>query len=115
MRHFKDIPATELKIDRSFIHDMIGNETDRIMVQNAIEMGHKLGLQVIAEGVETEEQLDFLRSNGCDSAQGFLFCRPIPAEKMVTWLCKHRSWLLHSGLQTGELFRRAINLTAGGA
>lgn len=92
---------------------MIDNETDRIMVQKAIEVGHQRGLQVMAEGVETQEQLDFLRSNGCDSAQGFFFLPT--AGKMVSWLCKHRSWLLHSSLQTGELFEKAIHLTARAA
>jgi EAL domain-containing protein (putative c-di-GMP-specific phosphodiesterase class I)/FixJ family two-component response regulator len=96
MRQFKTIPATELKIDKSFIQGMIGDDRNRIMVQKTIEMGHELGMQVIAEGVETQEQLDFLRDNGCDSAQGYLYSRPIPAREMVSWLETHRLGLVPS-------------------
>jgi EAL domain-containing protein (putative c-di-GMP-specific phosphodiesterase class I)/CheY-like chemotaxis protein len=96
MQQLKNIPATELKIDKSFVQDMHGNDTDRIMVQKTIEMGHELGMHVIAEGVETQEQLDFLRLNGCDSAQGYLFSRPLPPKEMVSWLKAYRSQLMAS-------------------
>ena len=95
MQQLKNIPATELKIDKSFVQDMHGSDTDRIMVQKTIEMGHALGMHVIAEGVETEEQLDFLRMKGCDSAQGYLFSRPLPPKQMVAWLETYRSQLVH--------------------
>ena len=61
------------------------------MVEKTIEIGHELGMKVIAEGVETEEQLEFLRQRGCDSAQGYLFSRPIPPEEMVGWLASYRA------------------------
>jgi EAL domain-containing protein (putative c-di-GMP-specific phosphodiesterase class I)/CheY-like chemotaxis protein len=93
MQQLKNIPATELKIDKSFIMDMQSNERDRIMVQKTIEMGHELGMHVIAEGVETQEQLELLRSEGCDSAQGYLFSRPLPPREMVAWLKTYRSRL----------------------
>jgi EAL domain-containing protein (putative c-di-GMP-specific phosphodiesterase class I) len=96
MQQFRNIPATELKIDKSFVQQMMDNDRDRIMVQKTIEMGHELGLQVMAEGVETQEQLDLLRSNGCDSAQGYLFSRPIPAGEMVNWLHMFRARNMHS-------------------
>jgi EAL domain-containing protein (putative c-di-GMP-specific phosphodiesterase class I) len=96
MRQFKTIPATELKIDKSFIQEMIGDASNRIMVQKTIEMGHELGMQVVAEGVETQEQLDLLRTNGCDSAQGYFFSRPITAREMVSWLKTYRIRLMHS-------------------
>jgi EAL domain-containing protein (putative c-di-GMP-specific phosphodiesterase class I)/CheY-like chemotaxis protein len=95
MQQLKNIPATELKIDKSFVQDMHGSDTDRIMVQKTIEMGHALGMHVIAEGVETQEQLDFLRIKGCDSAQGYLFSRPLPPTQMVAWLETYRSQLVH--------------------
>ena len=95
MQQLKNIPATELKIDRSFVQDMQVNKSDRIMVLKTIELGHELGLQVIAEGVETQEQLDFLRLKGCDHAQGYLFSRPIPPKEMVNWLASYRSQLVH--------------------
>jgi EAL domain-containing protein (putative c-di-GMP-specific phosphodiesterase class I)/CheY-like chemotaxis protein len=95
MQQLKNIPATELKIDKSFVQDMHGSDTDRIMVQKTIEMGHALGMHVIAEGVETQEQLDFLRLKGCDSAQGYLFSRPLPPTQMVAWLETYRPQLVH--------------------
>jgi EAL domain-containing protein (putative c-di-GMP-specific phosphodiesterase class I)/ActR/RegA family two-component response regulator len=96
MQQFKTIPATELKIDGSFVQEMTGNSRDRIMIQKTIEMGHEFGLHVVAEGVETQEQLDLLRSYGCDVAQGYLFSRPIPAGEMVIWLKTYRARLVHS-------------------
>jgi EAL domain-containing protein (putative c-di-GMP-specific phosphodiesterase class I) len=94
MQQFKAIPATELKIDRSFVREMISDDRDRILIQKTIEMGHDLGIQVMAEGVETQEQFDLLRANGCDRAQGYLFSRPIPAGGMVSWLKAYRDHLL---------------------
>ena len=96
LQQIKNIPATELKIDRSFVQEMICKPRDLIMVQRTIEMAHDLGMHVIAEGVETDEQLDILRSNGCDIAQGYLFSHPIPAKEMVNWLHAYRSRLLPS-------------------
>jgi EAL domain-containing protein (putative c-di-GMP-specific phosphodiesterase class I) len=96
MQQLRNIPATELKIDRSFVQDMQANERDRIMVQKTIEMGHELGMHVIAEGVETKEQLDLLRLDGCDSVQGYFFSRPLPASDLVSWLAAYRSQLVHS-------------------
>ena len=93
MQQLKVIPATELKIDRSFILDMDKNERDRVIVQKTIEMGHELGMHIIAEGVETKNQLDFLHRKGCDSAQGYFFSRPLPANEMVTWLHDYRARL----------------------
>ena len=95
MQQLQNIPATELKIDKSFVQDMQVNERNRIMVLKTIELGHDLGLHVIAEGVETQEQLDILSSNGCDSVQGYLYSRPKPAKEMVSWLASYRSQLVH--------------------
>ena len=96
MRQFKTIPATELKIDKSFVQELTSSSRDRIMVQKTIEMGHEFGIQVVAEGVETQEQLDLLRSYGCNSAQGYFFSRPIPAGAMAHWLKTYRNGLAHS-------------------
>jgi EAL domain-containing protein (putative c-di-GMP-specific phosphodiesterase class I)/CheY-like chemotaxis protein len=93
MQQVRDIPATELKIDKSFVMEMHNNERDRIVVQKTIEMGHELGMNVVAEGVETREQLNFLHLKGCDSAQGYFFSRPLPANEMVTWLHEYRGKL----------------------
>jgi EAL domain-containing protein (putative c-di-GMP-specific phosphodiesterase class I)/FixJ family two-component response regulator len=95
MQQLKTIPATELKIDKAFIQEMTGNDRDRIMVKKTIEMGHELGMSVMAEGVETQEQLDLLREKGCDSVQGYFFSRPLPLEALVIWLESYRSRLVH--------------------
>ena len=96
MQQLKNIPATELKIDKSFVQNMQGNDQDRIMIQKTIEMGHELGMHVIAEGVETKEQFDMLRAAGCDSVQGYFFSRALPAPEVVSWLATYRSELNHS-------------------
>jgi EAL domain-containing protein (putative c-di-GMP-specific phosphodiesterase class I)/FixJ family two-component response regulator len=86
MQQLRNIPATELKIDRSFVGNMHSTESDRVMVQKTIEIGHELGMKVVAEGVETQAQLDYLRANGCDIAQGYLFSRPLPVDELLNWL-----------------------------
>jgi EAL domain-containing protein (putative c-di-GMP-specific phosphodiesterase class I)/FixJ family two-component response regulator len=91
MQQLRHIPATELKVDKSFVQNMHDTDTDRIMVQKTIEIGHALGMKVVGEGVETEEQLNFLRSNGCDIAQGYFFTRPLPVKHMQAWLHAYRS------------------------
>ena len=98
-----NIPATELKIDKSFVLEMIGNDRQRMMVQKTIELGHGLGMQVTAEGVETHDQLRLLQRYGCDCAQGYLFSRPIPAKDMVTWLKTYRSSLVQTFPENGQL------------
>jgi EAL domain-containing protein (putative c-di-GMP-specific phosphodiesterase class I)/ActR/RegA family two-component response regulator len=95
LQQLQNIPATELKIDKSLVQDIHGKDTDRIMVQKTIEMAHELGMQVIGEGVETQEQLDFLRMKGCDGAQGYLFSRPLPPEELMSWLGTFRSGMVH--------------------
>jgi EAL domain-containing protein (putative c-di-GMP-specific phosphodiesterase class I)/FixJ family two-component response regulator len=95
LTRLRNIPATELKIDKSLVQDIHGKDTDRIMVQKTIEMAHELGMQVIGEGVETQEQLDFLRMKGCDGAQGYLFSRPLPPEELMSWLGTYRSGMVH--------------------
>jgi EAL domain-containing protein (putative c-di-GMP-specific phosphodiesterase class I) len=75
----KNFPVARLKIDKSFISDILNNENDRAVASAVISLGQKLNLRVIAEGVETEEQVAFLRENNCDEMQGYHFSRPIPA------------------------------------
>jgi EAL domain-containing protein (putative c-di-GMP-specific phosphodiesterase class I)/CheY-like chemotaxis protein len=90
MQQLVNIPATELKIDKIFVLNMKVNGSDRVMVQKTIEIGHELGMRVIAEGVETREHLDFLSEKRCDSAQGYFFSRPQPAKEMAKWLEAYR-------------------------
>jgi EAL domain-containing protein (putative c-di-GMP-specific phosphodiesterase class I) len=93
MKQLQNIPATELKIDKSIVQGEHGKDRDRIMIKKTIELGHELGMQVLGEGVETQEQLDILRSYGCDSVQGYFFSRPLPPGELVSWLKTYRSGL----------------------
>jgi diguanylate cyclase (GGDEF)-like protein/PAS domain S-box-containing protein len=77
--HLKQFPVDALKMDRSFIRELADDPDVRAITAAVIAMGRSLNLRVIAEGVETEAQLSFLRSAGCDAAQGYLFSRPVPA------------------------------------
>ena len=86
LSYLKRFPLDELKIDRSFIVDLPGLRTDVAIVRTVIELGHSLGMTVIAEGVETEAQLGCMRDLGCDVYQGFLFSKPLPVEQFVTLL-----------------------------
>jgi EAL domain-containing protein (putative c-di-GMP-specific phosphodiesterase class I) len=88
MQQLRNVPATELKIDKSFVQEMHEKDSARIVVQKTIEIGHELGMKVLAEGVETAEQLEFLRDNRCDLVQGYFFSRPLPIPALLAWLKK---------------------------
>ena len=76
----KDVPADELKIDKSLLSHNCENEKERIVLEAIFEFAHRLNMTTVAEGVETKEQLGFLRTCGCELIQGFLFARPMPEE-----------------------------------
>ncbi len=80
LNYLKKMPVHKLKIDRSFVRDIETDESDAAIIRSIISLGHRLNLRVIAEGVETQEQLDFLRIRGCDEVQGFFYARPMTAE-----------------------------------
>lgn len=82
----KRLPVDELKIDRSFVTNLPDDTDDVAIVCAAINLAHNLGLQVIAEGVETQGGLDWLAENGCEQAQGFLISKPMPAEQFSAWV-----------------------------
>ncbi|TAJ24018.1 MAG: EAL domain-containing protein, partial [Nitrospirae bacterium] len=75
-----------LKIDRAFIRDVTSNPDDAAITTAIIAMAHSLNLRVLAEGVETESQMTFLREQGCDELQGYLVSTPLPAEELVQFL-----------------------------
>lgn len=79
----KRFPIARLKIDQSFVRDIPGDEEDKAIAKTIIALGHELNLKVIAEGVETEQQLEFLRAHGCDEMQGYLFSRPVPPAELA--------------------------------
>ncbi|MBF0318493.1 MAG: EAL domain-containing protein [Nitrospirae bacterium] len=86
LSYLKYLPFKKLKIDRSFIKEITKNHDDLTIVKTIIDMSHNLRLKVIAEGVETSEQLEILRTLGCDEVQGYLFSRPLPAEDFAELL-----------------------------
>jgi len=90
LAYLKDLAVHELKIDRVFVKNMLSSRADAAIVRSTIELGHDLGLTVVAEGVEQEAELEFLARLGCDLAQGFLLSRPLPPEELERWLEQSR-------------------------
>ena len=81
------MPVNRLKIDKSFIHDLHTNANDRAIVTATIEMARGLGLEIIAEGVETQEQCRFMQESNCDEIQGFYFSKPLSVDAVQDkWL-----------------------------
>jgi EAL domain-containing protein (putative c-di-GMP-specific phosphodiesterase class I)/CheY-like chemotaxis protein len=91
MKQLQNVPAIELKIDRTFVQHMDANHADLVMVEKIIEMGHELEMEVIAEGVETQEQFNILREKGCDGVQVFLFSRALAPAELTRWLETYRA------------------------
>lgn len=89
LAQIKHFPVDTLKVDRSFIRNIMDNTEDRAIAEAIISMGKTLSLTVVAEGVETEEQMDFLRGRSCDEMQGFYFSKPIPPEEFASLLGRH--------------------------
>jgi diguanylate cyclase (GGDEF)-like protein len=86
LAYIKQLAVNELKIDRAFVAGMEADRRNAAIVRSTIELGHNLGLTVVAEGVETDHELAELRRYGCDAAQGFYFARPMPAASFERWL-----------------------------
>ncbi|WP_051515846.1 putative bifunctional diguanylate cyclase/phosphodiesterase [Candidatus Blastococcus massiliensis] len=88
MAYLRRLPVDELKVDRSFVLGMTTTTQDLVLVRTAIDLGHNLGLTVVAEGVESAEHVAALRELGCDVAQGYHYGRPMPAERMTEMLAR---------------------------
>lgn len=86
LARLKRFPVGKLKIDRSFVRDLAEDDSDAAIAKAIISMGHAMGLKVVAEGVETAEQLAILTAAGCDAIQGFFFSRPVPADQAALLL-----------------------------
>jgi EAL domain-containing protein (putative c-di-GMP-specific phosphodiesterase class I) len=86
LSYLKQLKVDKLKIDQSFVRDLVTNVDDKAIVCAIIQLGKTLQMRVIAEGVETAEQLHFLSAHGCDEAQGYYICRPCAAADLVGWL-----------------------------
>jgi EAL domain-containing protein (putative c-di-GMP-specific phosphodiesterase class I) len=88
LAYLKRFPIQTLKIDRAFIKDMLDNPQDRAIVNAIIVMAQAMNMEVLAEGVESVDQLEYLLARGCDRAQGFHFGRPVPAEEFQAMLLR---------------------------
>jgi EAL domain-containing protein (putative c-di-GMP-specific phosphodiesterase class I) len=87
--YLKRLPVDELKIDRSFVAELGENPKDEIIVRAIVDLGHRFGLDVTAEGVETEPAWALLSAIGCDAIQGYRLARPLTAEALNAWLSQH--------------------------
>lgn len=84
--YLRRLTVDDVKVDKSFVMDLVTNESDRIIVRSTISLSHELGFGVIAEGVEDERTARLLTELGCDVGQGYLWSRPLPADELVTWM-----------------------------
>lgn len=91
LAYLKHLPIQRLKLDRSFVKDLETDSNDAAICAATVALGHKLGLELVAEGVETEGQRDFLAALGCDFVQGFLYSRPLPADAVIDFVKAHRA------------------------
>ena len=84
--YLKSLPVHALKVDRSFVSQMLQSSSDAVIVHSTIDLGRNLGLRVVAEGVENPLTLQHLGLLGCHAAQGYHISRPIPADQLISWL-----------------------------
>lgn len=89
LAYLKHLRVQELKIDKSFVRDMLSDENDTVIVKSIIDLGHSLGLHITAEGVESDDTLQQLIAYGCESAQGFYIAKPMPGEKISAWIANN--------------------------
>lgn len=86
LAYLRDFPVDELKLDRSYVAGMVADHRTAAIVRSTVELGRRLGLTVVAEGVERQEELDAVAACGCTVVQGFLMCRPLPGDEVSAWV-----------------------------
>lgn len=89
LSYLKHFPLSTVKIDRSFINDLSEDADARALIDGIITLAHGLRMKVVAEGIETPAQLEYLRSRGCDEAQGYWLCKPVPADEARNFMARH--------------------------
>ena len=89
LAYLRDLPVTQLKIDRSFVQEMGRDLDDAVIVRSVVDLARNLGLQTVAEGVEDADTWEQLCELGCDSAQGYFLARPMPVDAFNSWLDEH--------------------------
>ena len=82
LAYLKTFPLNRLKIDQAFVRDLPANDSDRAIANTVVALGLNLGMEVLAEGVETEAQRDFLKASGCQVFQGYFYSKPVPGEEI---------------------------------
>jgi EAL domain-containing protein (putative c-di-GMP-specific phosphodiesterase class I) len=103
LARWKRLPVNEIKVDKSFIIGMIADGMSVSIVRSVIELGHNMGLRVVAEGVENSETMDQLVALGCDLAQGYYLCPPMPATDLTRWFRESgRGPLPPAAIEAGE-------------
>ncbi|WP_033876557.1 EAL domain-containing protein, partial [Pseudomonas aeruginosa] len=90
LSYLKSLPLDKIKIDKSFVQDLLQDEDDATIVRAIIQLGKSLGMQVIAEGVETAEQEAYIIAEGCNEGQGYLYSKPLPARELTQYLKQAR-------------------------
>jgi EAL domain-containing protein (putative c-di-GMP-specific phosphodiesterase class I) len=86
LSYLRQLPVDEIKIDRSFVMGMGEQAGDAVIVRSTVDLGRNLGLEVVAEGVETLEHWNQLRALGCNTAQGYFLSKPVAPEELTSWL-----------------------------
>ncbi len=86
LAYLKHLPIQKLKFDKMFVDHLADDPNDLAIAEAIISLGHSLGLKVVAEGVETDNQAAVLLEKGCDGFQGYLFSKPLPADEFAGWL-----------------------------
>jgi len=94
LSYLQRLPVDGIKIDQSFVRPMLISADSEVIVRSTIELGHNLGMKVLAEGVESQEIWERLASLGCDTAQGYLISKPIPVDQLLGWECQ---WMVEAG------------------
>jgi len=90
LAYLKQLPLDTVKIDQSFVRDITTDPNDAAIVESILAMSSRVGFRVVAEGVETQEQLEFLTTRECDLYQGYLYSRPVPVEEFEMLLQKNK-------------------------
>lgn len=86
LENIRNLPYRELKIDKTFVDNLVGSDRDKILIRHIIDLAHNFGMNVVAEGVETKEVAVMLKEFGCDQIQGYYFSKPLPAEKIAPFI-----------------------------
>ena len=110
LAYLKHLPVSEIKIDRVFVSGLMTDADNATIVRSTIDLGHNLGLSVVAEGVEDQQTLQGLAALGCDHAQGYYLCRPLPADPLEKWIFESQ-WGLGAVARRGPKTPRLFNAT----